>query len=558
MAAPILHVTHDDEDLREALRGALARRYEPDYRVLASPSAGAALRDLAGLADAERVALLIAPYSLGTSSGVDYLVRAHEVQPQAKRVLLIGRGEWSSSDHPAVRAMTLGQIDHYLFLPWAQIERWLHRPVSEFLAEWEKTQPPPVEIARIVGSPNDERSHELREVFARIGIPFGFYAATSDAGRRVLAEAGYDGTRLPVLAFAGGQVLADPTFADVAASLGFPTTPRSGSYDVVIVGAGPSGLAASVYASSEGLRTLLVDPGVPGGQATTSSLIRNYLGFSTGISGDELANRAMEQGWLFGAEMVLGPHAAGLQVEGGDRVVVLSDSSRVAARTVIIAQGVTWRPLGVPSVERLRGAGVFYGAAGSEALALTGEPVLVVGGGNSAGQAAVHLARYASSVTMVVRGPSLGASMSAYLTQEVEADPGISVRLRTEVAEAQGAGRLERVVLRDRGSGRTEAVDATAMFVMIGAEPHTQWLDGVVARDAQGYLMTGHDLLADEAFASTWPLPRPPMLLETSVPGIFAAGDVRHRSIKRVASAVGEGAVSVQLVHDYLAADRQG
>jgi thioredoxin reductase (NADPH) len=359
-----------------------------------------------------------------------------------------------------------------------------------------------------------------------------------------------------VLAFETGPVLADPTFADVAGMLGFPTTPRFDSYDVVILGAGPTGLAATVYASSEGLRTLVVDPGIPGGQAGTSSLIRNYLGFSTGISGDELTNRALEQSWLFGAEMVLGPHATGLQVDGRDRVALLSDSSRIAASTVIVAQGVTWRPLGVPSVERLRGAGVFYGAAGSEARALVGESVLVVGGGNSAGQAAVHLARYAGSVTMVVRGPNLGVSMSAYLAQEVAAAPNISVRLRTEVAEAKGAVRLERVVLRDRDSGATEDVHAAAMFVMIGAEPRTQWLDGVVARDAQGYLVTGHDLLADEAFARSWPLSRPPMLLETSAPGVFAAGDVRHRSIKRVASAVGEGAVCVQLVHRYLAGER--
>jgi thioredoxin reductase (NADPH) len=261
---------------------------------------------------------------------------------------------------------------------------------------------------------------------------------------------------------------------------------------------------------------------------------------------------------LFGAEMVLGPHATGLQVDGADHTVLLSDSSRVAARTVIIAQRVTWRPLGVPSAERLLGATVFYGATGSEARALTGEPVLVVGGGHSAGQAAVHLARYARSVTMVARGPSLSASMSAYLAQELAAASNISVRFRTEVAEAQGAGRLEPVLLCDRDTGATERVDASAMFVMIGAEPHTQWLDEVVARDAQGYLVTGHDLLADEASARSWPLARPPMLLETSAPGVFAAGDVRHRSIKRVASAVGEGAVCVQLVHQYLAGERGG
>jgi thioredoxin reductase (NADPH) len=346
--------------------------------------------------------------------------------------------------------------------------------------------------------------------------------------------------------FHSGRVFVDPSNAELAEALGFGTSPGAGSYDLVIVGAGPAGLAAAVYAASEGFATQVLEPGVPGGQAGTSSQIRNYLGFPYGVSGDELTTRAMQQAWLFGADFILAQAATGLRADGPDRVVTLSDGGEVAARAVILTTGVAWRRLGVPALEALNGAGVFYGAAGSEARAMRGEDVYVVGAGNSAGQAAVYLAGYARSVTIITIDERLGEFMSDYLVQKVRATPNIAVVLHTEVVDGHGRQRLEGLTLRDRHSGQTRTVAASALFVLIGAEPRTDWLEGAVERDQRGYVLTGPDLRA-------WPLERPPLLLETSLPGVFAAGDVRYRSVKRVASAVGEGSIAVQLVHQYLA-----
>jgi len=346
-------------------------------------------------------------------------------------------------------------------------------------------------------------------------------------------------------------VFVDPSDAELAEALGYRTSIGGGSHDLVIAGAGPAGLAAAVYAASEGLDTLVVEPQVVGGQAGTSAMIRNYLGFPRGIGGGDLANRALEQAWLFGANLVLAQRAAGLRADGRRRLVRLSDGTEVAAEAVVVATGVSWRRLGVPRLEALVGAGVFYGAAGSEARAMEGQQVYVVGAGNSAGQAALHLAKYAASVTLVVRGPDLGARMSDYLVQEIDHAPNVTVRLNTQVVDGLGSWRLEGLVLRRCDTGATEEVPAAALFVMIGAEPHTDWLAGV-ERDDRGYILTGHDLLGPGGLPAGWPHRRPPLLLETSVPGVFAAGDVRHRSVKRVASAVGEGAVAVQLVHQYL------
>jgi thioredoxin reductase (NADPH) len=552
---PVFFLVEDEEAVLEALAGDLSRRFGADYRILGERSPERALEALRRLAaEPDEVALLIADQSLSTSGGVEFLMQAHELHPNAKRALLIGRGEWASgAAHPAVRAMTLGQIDAYLFHPWTAPERWLYLPVTELLAEWAASRPPAVEAIRIVGAQWEPRSHRLRDVVSRVSIPYGFYPADSDAGRQVLRETGQDGTRLPVLAFYTGRVLVDPSHADLAEALGFPTRPQdAGVRDVVIVGGGPAGLTAAVYAASEGLRTLLLEPEVPGGQAGTTSLIRNYLGFPRGLSGEELTTRALEQTWLFGAEIVIARAATGLRSRGPDRLVRLSDGGEVAARTVIVATGVSWRRLGVPSLEALRGAGVFYGATGAEARAVEGQEVFVVGAGNSAGQAAVHLARHAAAVTLLVRGGGLDASMSDYLVRQLGALPNVTVRLRTEVVDGQGRGRLEGLTLRDNATGATEQVPATALFVMIGAEPRTGWLGESVARDQGGYVLTGHDLLEAGRPPAGWPLERPPLLLETSVPGAFAAGDVRHRSVKRVASAVGSGAIAVQLVHQYL------
>ena len=555
MDRPVFFLVHEQQAVLEALERDLRRRFEADYRIVGERSPEAALRALGRLRSAgEEVALLVAGQSLPATSGVEFLVRAHQLHPRAKRALLIGRGEWASgSAHPAVRAMTLGQIDSYLFAPWSGPERWLYLPVSELLADWAGAHPPAEVAVEIVGSLWDPRSHRLRDVLSRGAVPYALHAADSETGRRLLRESGQDGTRLPVMTFYTGRVLADPSHQEVVEALGFPTrASQPATYDLAIVGAGPAGLAAAVYAASEGLRTLLLEPEVPGGQAGTSSLIRNYLGFPRGLSGDDLTNRALEQAWLFGAEIVLARWATGLEVRGAERLLRLSDGEEIAARSVIVATGVAWRRLGVPSLEALRGAGVFYGASGAEASAISGQDVFVVGAGNSAGQAAVHLSRYAASVTVVVRGGRLGASMSEYLVRQLGELANVRVLLRTEVVDGQGNGRLERLTLRDATSGETRTLPAGALFVLIGAEPRTGWLPDRVARDEQGYLLTGHDLLDGREQPPGWPLERPPMLLETSVPGVFAAGDVRHRSVKRVASAVGSGAIAVQLVHDYL------
>jgi thioredoxin reductase (NADPH) len=551
MSQPILFLVDDRPEVLKALAADLSRRFGTDHRVLAETSPTAALETLLRLAEeAQEVAVVVAGQRMAELAGVPFLLRAHELHPSAKRVLLVGRREWTPTN-PAVRAMTLGQIDTYLFEPWLPVARFLDLPISQVLADWVPARGPSFEGIRIVGPRWTTRSHELRDMLTRMGIPYGWYQAGSAAGRRLLEEAGQDGARLPVVVFHSGQVFVDPSDAELAAGLGYRTSTGGGSHDLVIVGAGPAGLAAAVYAASEGLDTLVVEPQVAGGQAGTSAMIRNYLGFPRGIGGGDLANRALEQAWLFGANLVLSQRATGLLADGDRRLVQLSDGGEVAAEAVVVASGISWRRLGVPELEALVGSGVFYGAAGAEARALEGQDAFVVGAGNSAGQAALHLAKYAASVTLLVRGPDLAKSMSDYLIQELEQALNVTVRLRTQVVGGLGHHRLDGLVLRQLDSGTIEEVPAAALFVMIGGEPRTDWLAGV-ERDERGYILTGHDLLGPDGAAAGWPLQRPPLLLETSIPGVFAAGDVRHRSVKRVASAVGEGAVAVQLVHQYL------
>jgi thioredoxin reductase (NADPH) len=560
MPQPIILLVADDGRVLDPLAADLERRFGGDYRILAERSPTAAVATLERLAAGpDPVALVVAARRMRELDGLGLLEHVHELHPGAKRVLLEHRGEWQSGE-PVVHAMTLGQLDYLLYRPWWPLERHLYLPVSEFLAGWESSRTPTVEAIRIVGPRWGARSHQLREVLTRVGIPIGFYPDDSEDGKRLLEEIGEDATRLPILVFQGGLVLVDPSNAELSAALGLRTSPLPGGCDVLIVGAGPAGLAAAVYAASEGFGAQVLERAVPGGQAGTSSLIRNYLGFPYGLSGDELTNRAVQQAWLFGAEMILAQAATGLRADGRDRVVRLSDGGEVAARAVILATGVAWRRLGVPALEALNGAGVFYGAAGSEARAMRGEDVFVVGAGNSAGQAAVHLSAYAASVTIVTIDERLGDFMSDYLVQKVEATPNVSVLLHTEVTDGHGRRRLEGLTLRDRHTGAARTVPASAVFVLIGAEPRTDWLDGVVERDERGYVLTGRELQADgralpvdRGTTPAWPLKRPPLLLETSLPGVFAAGDVRYRSVKRVASAVGEGSIAVQLVHQYLA-----
>jgi thioredoxin reductase (NADPH) len=551
---PVILLVADNARPLDALAGDLERRFGDDYRIQAERSAADGLAALERLAGGEDpVALVVAARRMAGTDGLGLLERTRELHPGAKRVLLEHRGEWTSGE-PVVRAMTLGLVDYVLFRPWLPREQFLYLPVSEFLAAWEKSRAPSTEAIQIVGRRWAARSHQLRDAMARVGIPYGFYPDDSPDGRRLLEQAGEDGRRLPVVLFGHRLALPDPTDAELAGALGFGTRPAADGCDVLIVGAGPAGLAAAVYAASEGFATDVLEPGVPGGQAGTSSLIRNYLGFPYGLSGDELTTRALQQAWLFGADLIMAQAATGLRADGRDRVATLSDGGEVAARAVILATGVAWRRLGVPALEALNGAGVFYGAAGSEARAMRGEDVYVVGAGNSAGQAAVHLATFARSVTIVTIDERLGEFMSDYLVQKVQATGNITVVLHTEVVDGHGRLRLEGLTLRDRHTGRTRTVAASALFVLIGAEPRTDWLEEAVARDERGYVLTGPDLLASDGHRrAPWPLERAPWLLETSLPGVFAAGDVRYRSVKRVASAVGEGSIAVQLVHQYLA-----
>jgi thioredoxin reductase (NADPH) len=448
------------------------------------------------------------------------------------------------------RAIGLGRIDFSVAKGWVTPEEWLYPQIQEALTAWTIAHRPSHAVYRIVGQQWATRSHELRDLLTRNHVPFEFYAADSAVGQQLIKDLAIDECRLPAVVHHDGSVQHDPTFAEVANAHGIETRPSLEVYDLAIVGAGPAGLAAALNGASEGLRTVVLEPHAIGGQAGTSSLIRNYLGFPLGISGGGLTYRAWEQAVLFGAQFVFMNEVMGLSSRGADRVIALGDGSQAVARAVIVAVGVSYRRLDIPALDRMTGAGVFYGAAGVEAPAMAGEQVCVVGGANSAGQAALHLARFASRVTLLVRGESLVVSMSDYLIAQIEATPNVEVRLRTQVTDGHGQARLEALTLEDVRSGQREQVAAAAVFVMIGAKPRTEWLPDPVRVNDRGYILTGLDVPHH-----TWPLPRPALPFETSLPGVFAAGDVRYGSVKRVASAVGEGSAAVGSVHQYLRMD---
>jgi thioredoxin reductase (NADPH) len=552
MSRPVLMAVDDDPAALGLLKHELDKRYGADYRVICEANAEAGLRGLEQLqADGGQVALVLADQWMPTMTGVAFLARTRVLHPTAQRALLIAWGDRSTAE-PILEAATFGQIDDWIAKPTQPCDERFHQAIGGFLYEWARLQRPRFQAVRVVGEQWSARSHELRDLLSRNSIPFGFYPVGSEEGQALLASVDASHERLPVVVMFDGRVLVDPSNAALAEALGIRTRPEATTYDVTVVGAGPAGLAAAVYGASEGLRTTILEPEAIGGQAGSSSKIRNYLGFRRGISGAELAQRAYEQAWMLRADFIYGQRAVGLRAAGPDRVVDLSDGSQAASRAVVLATGVGYRRLGVPSLEALIGAGVFYGAAASEAQAVKGQQVYVVGGANSAGQAAVHLGRYASQVTMLVRGASLAATMSDYLVQEIQAAPNITVRLEVEVVDGHGDGRLASLTLRDRRSGAAETVPAAALFVLIGAEPHTGWLPQAVQRDRWGFVVTGADLLQDGRPPPQWPLERPPMLFESSMPGVFAVGDVRHGSIKRVAAAVGEGSVAIRLLHEYL------
>jgi thioredoxin reductase (NADPH) len=552
---PVLCIVDHRNDVLEALATDLGHRFGMDYDIRTAGTAEAGLAELRTLADdGTSVALVVVAEELPDDGGLDFLEQAHVLHREARRILTVERGRWMSGER-IVRAMTLGRLEGILFTPWALLEQYLYPTIGEHLSDWAKERPPEYEAAHIIGKPGDASVHELQQTLFTIGVPFGFYPAGSDAAGSKLAEAGLVEPELPVVLWQdSGRILVRPTHVDLARSLGLRTEPASGRCDVVIIGAGPAGLAAAVYAASEGLDTMVVERTIPGGQAASSSLIRNYLGFTRGISGDGLALRAFEQAWLFGADFVMTQQATGLRADGDDRVTRLTDGTEVRSEAVVLTTGVAWRRMDVPGLDDLIGAGVFYGASQSEARALRGEDVFVIGGGNSAGQAVVHLARQARQVTLLVRGASLAASMSDYLIREIEDASNILVRVRTQVVAASGAGRLEELTLRDAERGIDESVPASALFIMIGAEPHTDWLPSELARDERGFIRTGPAVVQAVAAGEVrWPLERTPFPTETSVPGVFAAGDVVAGSTKRVASAVGGGAMAIESVHRYLA-----
>jgi len=534
------------------VEGELRKRYGSDYQVVGADSADDPPRLLARFRDDRRlVSIVLASQRMSQGTGTELLARVREFHRTAKRLLLIDWG-YGPPPEPILQAITLGHIDAYVAGPVTVPDERFHRAVTELLEEWARSHLPRFEAVRVVGEERSARSHEIRDLLDRNAVPSGFYPVGTGRGEALLQQAGVAASAVPVILLFNGRVLVQPTNAEVAEALGMKTAPGAGLYDVAVIGAGPAGLAAAVYGASEGLSTVVLEPEAIGGQAGTSSQIRNYLGFPAGVSGADLAVRAYTQAWNFGAEYVYGNPAIGLRARGPERVVTVRGGGQVRSRAVVIATGVSYRRLGIPWLDALTGAVEHAGAATSEAKALKDREVFVVGGANSAGQAAVHLARYAARVTLLVRGGSLAEGMSDYLVTQIASTPNIAVRHNVAVTGGGGTDCLESLTLQDRVSGTTQTVPAAAMFVLIGAEPRTQWLPDHIARDQRGFVVTGTDLLAAGAPPRGWPLRRLPMLLESSLPGVFAAGDVRRGSVKRVAAAVGEGSTVIRLIHDYL------
>jgi thioredoxin reductase (NADPH) len=550
-ATPVILAVAPDDRLRAALGDVLGRRYGGDYNVLVVDSPSNGLQRLAGLRhEHARVAVLMAPLQMDEVGGIGFFDAARPLHPTARRIVMIGVGDVSVAGE-LMQALTLGHVDMYFGQPWASPEEELHPVVGEALRVWGREHQPRYEKAVIVDASGAPRGPRLRTWLERNTVATRLCAADSPEGRQLLAEHHVGGDRLPLIVLYNGTVLVDPADDELAEALGASTHAKRSRYDVAIVGGGPAGLAAAVYAASDGLSTVLIEQEAWGGQAGTSSKIRNYLGFHWGIGGAELAERANRQAEHFGVEYIVARSVVGLRADGPDRVLTLSNGETLSARAAVIAAGVAYRRIDVPAVDRLVGAGVFYGAAVSEARSMGGLDVFVLGGGNSAGQAAAHLAGAGARVTIVIRGASLAATMSDYLRREITASSSIRVVCNAEVVDAGGPERLDHLVIRDRSDGSTRVVNAQALFIFIGATPHTEWLGGALAIDELGFLLTGPDLI--DRRPAAWSLDRPPAWLETSTPGVFAAGDIRHGSTKRVAASVGEGSTAAMLVGRHLA-----
>jgi thioredoxin reductase (NADPH) len=545
MARPIILTVDDDVTVSQAITRDLRARYADRYRIVRATSGAEALTVLDELAQRDlQVALIVSDHRMPGMTGIELLERSRPSTPGAKRVLLTAYAD----TEVAIKAINDIGLDHYLMKPWAPPEERLYPVLDDLLDEWDRTNAR-FDGVRVVGNKWSERSFDTRMFLARNHVAYQWLELERDPEAQRLHDlfAGPD-TELPLVVMTDGNVLHGASMSELAGALGLSTRAESALYDVVIVGAGPAGLAAAVYASSEGLHVAVIERDAPGGQAGQSARIENYLGFPNGLSGSDLSHRATTQAKRLGAEMVLARTVEALEPRGSIHAVRFDDGSEIEARAVIVATGVSYRRLGVDGLDGLTGKGVFYGASANDARATTGDDVYIVGAANSAGQAALHLAQFAKRVVLLVRGDSLAAGMSQYLVERIESAENIEVRLRTEVAGGTGDDHLETLTIVDRATGAEERVEANWLFVFIGALPRTDWLGDQVARDAHGFVLTGPDVAA----LDSWQLERAPFLLETSVPGVFAAGDVRRSSMKRVASAVGEGSSSVSNVHLYL------
>jgi thioredoxin reductase (NADPH) len=539
----------DDPGVSRAVARDLRRRYGERYRIVRAESGADALEALRQMKlRGDLVAVILADYRMPSMNGIEFLERAMDIYPGARRVLLTAYADTGA----AIDAINVVDLDHYLLKPWDPPEEKLYPVIDALLDAWLISDHRPVPEIKVIGHRWSARCSEVREFLARNQVPYRWYNSDEPEAQRLLEAAQSDGLSLPVVITPDGDPLIEPSDAELASRVGLATTPSKDFYDLIVIGGGPAGLGAAVYGASEGLRTVLVERTATGGQAGQSSRIENYLGFPDGVSGAQLTDRARRQAAKFGAEVLTTRNVVSLDVCGSARRVSFEDGTSIDGHTVILATGVTYRQLAAPGLADLTGRGVYYGSALTEASACLGQDIYVVGGANSAGQAAVYLGRHAKSVTILVRGPSLEASMSYYLIKQIEDIPNISVRTCTEVIEAIGEDHLESLRLRNTATGGTETVDAQLLFLFIGAAPLTDWLDGVVVRDSRGFVVSGPDLSVGGERPRGWDLDRMPYHLETSIPGVFVAGDARAESAKRVASAVGEGALAVMLVHRYL------
>ncbi len=550
MKKPIIIAIDDDAQVLAAIRGDLRSRYRNDYRIMASDSAKEALEAIKELKNkGEEVALFLSDQRMPEMLGVDFLEKAMATYPQAKRVLLTA---YSDTD-AAIKAINDVQLDYYLLKPWNPPEEKLYPVIDDVLQDWLANYSPPFAGLRIVGYQFSPNTHNIKDFLAGNMFPYLFLNVENDSTAKELVESNQlESKELPAVFFEDGSLLKNPSLTAIAQKLGLNVKAREDLYDVIIIGAGPAGLAAAVYGGSEGLKTLLIDRKAPGGQAGTSSRIENYLGFPKGLSGADLARRAITQATRFGIEFLSPLEVIKIDVQDSYKIIHLSDNSRIKSKAVVIATGVNYRKLSNKGMDALTGAGVYYGAATTEAHTCKDGNVYIIGGGNSAGQGAMYLSKFAKKVHIVIRRDALTTTMSSYLIDQIETTENIELIPNTEIIEAKGEGHLERVVLRDKISGEEKERDARAIFIFIGARPYTEWTGPGFMKDEKGFLLTGRDVLDNANGTFQWRQNQPPYLLETSVPGIFAAGDVRSGAMNRVASAVGEGAISISLVHKYL------